>query len=929
MIDIGRFAILGPLVVRDEAGTELALNSPKQRALLAALLVRPNLIVPADELVELIWPDGGDGAQATLRSYVMRLRRSLGPLGTRLETIAPGYRFTVDEERELDLTAFTRLGRTGRAAAQAGDWARAAQSLGRALELWRGEPLLDVACPPLHDRTVPPLVELYRQVRELHCEAELELGRPGEAVADLRALIQDEPLRERPYAVLMTALSRLERRAEALEVFRAARAALRGELGVEPGRTLQELHRRILAAEHARSPDRPEPERDGAGPARAALPSGATFFTGREAEVQRLLELLEPGAGSASRPALVAISGMGGTGKTSLALHIAELTRRSFPDGQVYVNLRGSQESGRSASGTEAGLLLRELGVPAGELPAGSTARLELLRERLTDRRVLLVLDDAADAAHIRPLLPSLSGGAVLVTSRKQLSGLPDAAHVSLEGMEREASRRLLTRLIGAQRVERERAAVEQLMDLCADLPLALRLAGSRLATRPRWAVSDLCESMRSARSRLDELSFGDESVRTAFEVAYLRLGRQDLRRLFCLVGMTTGAELGLPAVSALAGRPAAELEADLEYLTDACLLQSSAPGRYGAHDLLREYAAERGAADLPAGEREAALIRLLSWYVLAAAALDKAITPKRSNPPITLDHVPEGLPPLPEFADTLEAVAWGRAEELNIRAAVRLAAASGDRRLWELGWQVPFVLRFFYMNQRDLETAVDLMAVGAGLARRLGSLEAESRVRTNLAILLLQAGRFQEAIEHLERNLAVCIELDRPEGAVHVRVNLGIAFAESGRLDAAAAQFEQVLVHCREVGDLLGQFQAWSNIAELRRRSGDATGALEACDRAEEVYRTAHEKGTELEYRDALLVTKAESLREAGRLAPAAEAADESVRLRRAGGDRHGLLESLRVQGECLAELGHPRAAALLAEADELELELKAAVSA
>ncbi|GAA1957088.1 AfsR/SARP family transcriptional regulator [Kitasatospora viridis] len=940
----GAFALLGPLRVVDGGGEVLQVAAGRQRELLAALLLRANQIVPAEELTELLWPGGGERVRTTLRSYVMRLRRSLGGLGGRLETVAPGYRLTVDGAVTLDLGDFLGRCRAGRRAARQGDWPSAHAQLEAALALWRDEPLLDVPCEPLRERELPALAEARRQARELRCEALVECGRPADAVAELRELIREEALSEHAYAVLMQALARLDRRAEALDVFRELRAVLRDELGVEPGSTLQRLHRELLSAQDARRGPTGPPgglsttvqvpkttPRVPTAPART-LPSGNTFFTGREAELERMLDLFAPERGSgptgaAAQPVLVVVSGMGGTGKTSLAVQVARLTQGRFPGGQVYLNLRGSAGAGdpERAVGPDAhlGALLHRLGCTAAEVPGDPSDRLELLRTRLAEQRILLILDDVRDAAQLRSILPALACS-VIVTSRKHLAGLPGAAHVALDGMDRAASRRLLARLVGAPRLAAEDEATEELMELCADLPLALRLAGARLATRPRWAVADLCGSIRSARSRLDQLSFGDESVRAAFEVAYLRLGRAELRQLFCLVGLAAGAELGLPAVAALTGRDPAEPEGDLEFLVDVCLLQSSAPARYGAHDLLRDYAAERSETDLPAEERTAALVRLLSWYAQAAISVTEVLRPTRVVGMVALDQVPDGLPAGPQFAEVTEAVAWMQTELPNVRAAIRLGAASTEPRLQRLCWQLARAIAVFLMIQRETATMIELLTVGADAAARLGDLEAEALQRADVAIALLQSGAFEQAVEVLERCVEVQLALGRPANADSARANLGIAFAELGRLDAAAAQFELVLAYREESGALGGQFEVWSNLARLRLMAGDLDASLAACEGAEAVAALADGVIPNWE---AYLHVKATCLQAAGKPAQAAEAAEESARLRREQGDRQGLAQLLRLHGELLTELGHPRATAVLTEAAAVERELMAPV--
>jgi DNA-binding SARP family transcriptional activator len=615
------FGLLGSLIVRCE-GEPIEVPRGKQRTLLAALLLAASRAVPVDDLAGLLWDQQPPpSARVTLQNYVKRLRQALGERGRdRVRTHPGGYSISVGEG-ELDVSRFWKLADSARLAARDGLWEEAGQQASTALSLWRGEPLTDVESEALAVREVPRLAELRLQALEARLDAELHLGRHAEAVPALQRLVREHPLREHPHAMLMLALYRCERRAEALAAYQIARRVLVQELGVEPGAELRDLHQRILAADAALTACRAVPARP-ASPAPAAaaklarvvprqLPGIAAHFTGRTAELAELDGMLED-AGD-KEPGTVVIGAIGGTagvGKTALAVRWAHRVAHQFADGQLYVNLRGFDLSGSPADAAEVIRgFLEGLGLAPERIPPDLAAQAALYRSLLAGRKLLVVLDNARDEQQVRPLLPADPGCMVLVTSRNALTGLAAAEGARLLPVHVLApaeARQMLGARLGCQRATADPVAVAEIARLCAHLPLALSVAAARAAARPGLPLAALAAELRADRRRLDVLDSGDPtvSVRDVFSWSYQGLG-DPARRIFRLVGLYPGHDISAAVAAGLAGTGQAETDRSLAELTRAHLLAEYRPGRYTFHDLLRIYAAEQAAVE---DHREVAL---------------------------------------------------------------------------------------------------------------------------------------------------------------------------------------------------------------------------------------------------------------------------------------------------------------------------------
>jgi DNA-binding SARP family transcriptional activator len=556
------------------SGVVVPVQKGKQRALLAALLLNAGRAVSLDELAEALWgPDPPPSARVTIQNYVMRLRKALGDTGTsRIGTLPSGYAIRVDAS-ELDVARFEDLLSAARAATREGRWQDAADQARSAVSLWRGDPLADVGSELLADREVPRLAEMRLQALETRIDADLHLGCHADVITELRRLVARDPLRERLHAQLMLALYRDGRQAEALAAFQRARQVLVEELGAEPGPGLRELHQQILTGDPALALPRQAPATARPAPVRPPreLPAGVPHFTGRAGLLAMLTGLLDRSSAESSETVL--ISGMAGVGKTALAVHWGHEVAKRFPDGQLYVDLHGYDSSGAPLRPAEA---IREfmdaLGVPAARIPAGTQAQAGLYRSLLASQRMLILLDNARDAAQVRPLLPGSAGCLVLVTSRNELTGLAatDGARLlTVDVLTGAEARVLLSRRLGSERVAAEPDATAELIMLCARLPLALNIAAARAAARPNHPLAAVAAALRDERGRLDALDTGEpaSSARTVFSWSYRNLS-QPAARMFRLLGLHPGPDITVAAAASLAGITPGQARRCLEELT-------------------------------------------------------------------------------------------------------------------------------------------------------------------------------------------------------------------------------------------------------------------------------------------------------------------------------------------------------------------------
>jgi DNA-binding SARP family transcriptional activator len=820
------FGLLGPLVVRSGPDS-VPVQRGNQRAVLAALLLSANRAVMVAELAELLWGfDQPPSAHVTVQNYVKRLRHALGPADrARISTQPGGYLIQV-ADTELDVMRFESLLAGAQSASRADDWDAAACQARAALSLWRGEPLADIEADVLVQREAPRLAEMRLLAAETRIDADLHLGRPAEVVGELRQLITASPLRERFHALLIQALAASGRSADALAAYQDARQVLVAELGAEPGKELRELHQQILAAGGTagdREADRP----DAAGTAvPRQLPAPVQLFAGRSAELAALTGLLDQGdpgqQGGAERTLVIsAIGGTAGVGKTALAVQWAHSVAAQFPDGQLYVNLRGYDPGQPLATAEVLASFLRALGVPSQEMPSADDERAALYRSRLAGRRVLVVLDNARDVEQVRPLLPGTASSVVLVTSRDSLAGLvarDGAQRLDLDTLPAADALGLLRALIGG-RVDAEPGPASVLASQCAMLPLALRVAAELAASRPETALAQLAAELADYHQRLDLLEAGGDQ-RTAVRAVFswsLRHLDPAAADTFRLLGLHPGVDFDDYAVAALRGGRVKQASLLTARLARAHLIHLAGPGLHSMHDLLRSYACEL-AAGIDAERRQAALGRLLDYYLQAPSAAMDILFPaeKHRRPQLQATELQ-----LPEFCDPDGARRWLDARLGCLVAVVEHAAVHG--------WRTHAIkiaatlFRYLEIGGHDAEAA-SIHSRALRAAEFDGDGGAQGTAHINLGAACYRQLGFQQAQDHYELALGLCREAADKIGEARALAGLGAVALRRDQQELAESYLHQAIRLHRESGDQAGEANIRGNlgVAAMRRDAHD-----------------------------------------------------------------------------------------------------------
>jgi DNA-binding SARP family transcriptional activator/Tfp pilus assembly protein PilF len=826
------FGVLGPLLVRD-GETPTDIPKGRLRVLLAALLVHAGQAVSADAVAEAVW-DGSPppGAADTLRTYVLRLRRALGPAaGSRVLTRYPGYLIEATEQ-EIDLLRFGSLTRDGGATARAGQWEGAWEVLTEAMGLWRGEPLADVPSEVLRGEHLPRLERAWLEAAQTRLEAGLRLGRHGELVAELQSLTAAHPLQERFHGQLMLALVRCGRQAEALQAYQHARQALAQELGTDPGAELRELHQQILTGDPALAGPAAPAAGHRAGAMPRELPAPVTGFAGRAAELEALTGLLERSADS--MPPAVVISAIGGTagvGKTALAVQWAHQAADRFPDGQLYVNLRGYDPDRPMPAADALAGFLRALGVGGQDIPPEEDERAARYRSLLAGKKLLVVLDNAGSVEQVRPLLPGSPSCAVVVTSRDALAGLVarhGAARLELDLLPPADAVGLLRALIG-RRADEDPGAAETLAGQCCRLPLALRVAAELAAARPDMPLAGLVAELAGQQRRLDVLDVGGDphtAVRAVFSWSYRHLDPA-AARAFRLAGLHPGADFDPYAAAALTRTTLEQARTALDALTRAHLIHPAGTARYGMHDLLRAYARELSDAGDGGEEQDAALTRLFDHYLhTASVAMDTLYPAERHRRP----RVARPTSPAPPVTQPAAARAWLGAERATLVAVAVHAAAHG----WPAHATRLSDTLFRYLDQGGhYPEALTLHSHARAVAQRISDRAAEAMALNYLGAVHLKQSRNQQAADQLEQALALFRQVGDRTAQARVLNNLGIILCDQGRYREAIGLRRQALAIYLETGDRFGAAIALDNIGDSEERQGRYDLAARHCRQA------------------------------------------------------------------------------------------------
>jgi DNA-binding SARP family transcriptional activator/tetratricopeptide (TPR) repeat protein len=818
------FRILGPLEVFD--GSEpLDLGGMRQHVVLATLLLSAGSVVPTGRLQEAIY---GEDLPPTSRSQVhiaiSALRRLFAVRGYADAIVTQGNGYVLRlADGWLDSRRFDELVAGARRAADAGRLEEAVAGYRDGERLWRG-PALEGIDSVAIEAAAARLDEQRIAAREDRLALELDLGRHHEIAGELTELVRAYPLRERLRAQLMLALYRCDRAAEALQAYQHARRTMVDELGIEPGSRLQQLEREILTGDPALDPPAGHARvRPPAGPVQPAmsavprlLPGDIADFTGRAEQVEQIRRGLSagPGALAGGVVPIVVITGQGGVGKTSLAVHAAHALAGDFPDGQLFADLHGAT-SHPVGPAQALDRFLRALGVPGAQVPDGLDERAEMFRNGLAGKRVLLVLDDASRESQVTPLLPGTASAAVIVTSRSRLAGLPGACQIDVRVFDPAVSLDLLGRIVGTERVGGQRQAAAAVAEQCGYLPLALRIAGARLSARPHWSVGQLAQRLADETRRLDELRHGDLHVRASISLSYEGVG-EDARRLFRLLGV-----LESPVFSGWMSAPLLDMQYErsmdlLDDLVSAQLVESTgdgsgALGLYRFHDLIRAFAREHLAGEETAVARQAALQRVLG-AMLHVAEQVRAHVPSGH---VDLDrHVPRWPMPDELISEMLtDTLAWLDRERPALVAGVHQAAHAG---LAGLCWNLASVSETFFDYRDYVDDLLDVCETALQASRKAGDL------RGTAAMLLARGEQHwvRQRIGSASRDLEAALRLFRESGDDHgaalAMYNLASVARLAGRADDARAKLQQALSALRAAGDAESVAHVLQKLAQL-----------------------------------------------------------------------------------------------------------------
>lgn len=844
-------------------GSPVEIPRRLERKLLAMLALNANVLVPADTLTEALWAEPPRTARQQVYTLVAGLRRILKPA---LPNIAVGYRDGAYRLRiphgQVDLHRYQDAVTAADASAAEGELRATIDYLHTALALWRGRALDGLGGQYFEDASTRLDAQRLHTLEQL-VDHRLRAGESAALIGELRMLIAEYPFHETFRASLMEALIRSGKRADALEAFEDARRVLVDELGLDPGPELVTMQQIALAGAPSPfgMPQSAETAASLVDEIVCFLPPDTADFTARASEMHDILRSLQ--TDSSTAPKITTIYGMGGAGKTTLALHAAHALSGHYPDGQFFVDLQGFTAGAQPlAHGHALEILLRQSGVPAEQMPVDVHQRTFLWRDRLRGRRVLIILDNAIDEAQVAPLLPNTGGAAVIVTSRRSLPGISSAA-LPLACMDVEQACELFARVVGTARAEGQTQVIAQVVEECGMLPLTVRIAATLLRDRTAWSAEYLLQKLRQEGGRIRLLEGRGAQVRGVARLSYAQLPSAE-RRAFQLLGGTTCQDFDAYSTAALMGTSVAEADALLESLLDESLLIQRIQGRYQLHDVIREYAHELWACELDQAQADEAISRLLDYYLCFASRL---CAPLASRPYSFDPGLSTGSKELPEYGALPSACDLLAIEHGNISAMVELAAQRGHHTaVWQLACLFEPYLKLvnfgdgseslFKQACASAESLGDMRGVGLSLfslsrvahvkedipwarelvtralqvSRLTGDQAAELYQMIFHGTLLYEQMRLNEACEQLELALDLATADEDTRAVAAITNNLGLVYCGLGSHDTALKSFTRALA-CYELDPSPQASLTFTNIGLEHLHRGDVDSAVESLE--------------------------------------------------------------------------------------------------
>ncbi|PSL55851.1 DNA-binding SARP family transcriptional activator [Saccharothrix carnea] len=902
--------MLGNLEIR-VGDVPVPIGHNRQKSVLVALLTEVGRVVSVDRLIDRVWGEHPPArARSVLRTYLANLRRALTSTGIVITWRDTGYQVTVDPDR-VDVHRFRRLLTRARGS---DDPRRALALTDEALGLWRGEPLAELDTPWAQSARE----HLYRErdaARADRIDWALECGRHGELLPELTTRAAEDPLDERLAGQLMLALYRAGRPAEALEHYQHVRQRLAEELGTDPGPAVQQLHQRILTADRTLTlpGTDPAPEQTtGRVPPPRQLPAAPAPFVGRHEELDGLDAALDA-SGQAATVVISALAGAGGIGKTWLALHWAHRHTDRFPDGQLFVDLRGFSPEGEPMNPAVAVRgFLDALGVDPGRIPVDLDAQAALYRSLVAGKRMLVVLDNAATADQVAPLLPGTSTGTVLITGRTTLALLIDrhgARHLQLGILTHDEAHTLLARRIGDRRVAAEPVAARELVDLCGRYPLALSIMSRYVSTRPHVPLAEFAAELRELG--VDMFDNDDPAVSLPAVLSWSLRGLTDEQRTaFALLGIAPGPDIDLPAAASLTGLPVARTRKVLRALEEHSLLERHPHDRYSMHDLIRAYATTTAHDDLPQPVRRAALDRVVDFYLHTAHTADHHLYPHRGT--IQLDPPAVGAHPHP-LPDHATALAWMDTHHAHLLAAQHTAAAHCRHQpVWHFAW----LLGAFHQTRGHRHDDLAVWQAGLDAAAHLPDPAARIRAHRFLGRTYIGLGQHDEAIGHLRQALVLAEHHHDSSQRALTHHALARAWGQRGDDRQALNHARQALDDCRGLDQPAWEADALNTVGWYSARLGDYDTARDHCQAALILHRRHRHTHGEAYSLDSLGFIDHRT----GHHHQAIRHYNQALSLRRTFGHTYEVVDSLDALGHPHAALGdHAQARAVWREALDL----------